>query len=91
MDSMNIMDLGQILALFGLAYKLSSDRAQHAEEMGKIKAQIDHLEKRAGNVDSRLDIIDQKLEKLIASAVRLEAMMNVSNSRYKSLETPLAK
>lgn len=87
---MNMIDLGQIMALIGLAYKLSSDRSVHAEQMGKIKNQIEHLENRAGNVDSRLDIIDQKLEKLIASAVRLEAMMNVSNSRY-NLETPLAK
>ena len=82
---MSTLDLGQILAVLGLFYKLSTDKADHAEEMGRIKSQIEHLEKRASTVDGRLDNIDSKLEKLIASAVRLEALLNAPQ---RVLETP---
>tara|TARA_Y100001938_G_C7834491_1_gene303067 strand:- start:185 stop:457 length:273 start_codon:yes stop_codon:yes gene_type:complete len=82
---MSTLDLGQILAVLALFYKLSADKADHAEQMGRIKSQIEHLENRAGTVDSRLDNIDTKLEKLIASAVRLEALLNTS---HKPLATP---
>tara|TARA_Y200000002_G_scaffold106005_1_gene86515 strand:+ start:193 stop:465 length:273 start_codon:yes stop_codon:yes gene_type:complete len=84
---MSTLDLGQILAVLGLFYKLSTDKADHAEEMGRIKSQIEHLEKRASTVDGRLDNIDSKLEKLIASAVRLEALLNAPQ---RVLETPSA-
>ena len=90
MDNMTALDLGQILAVLALFYRLSTDRANHAEEMGRIKSQIEHLEKRAGTVDSRLDNIDTKLEKLIASAVRLEALLNTSNKPLAT-PSPLAK
>ena len=90
MDNMTALDLGQILAVLALFYRLSTDRANHAEEMGRIKSQIEHLENRAGTVDSRLDNIDSKLEKLIASAVRLEALLNAPQ-RVLETPSPLAK
>ena len=54
METMNAFDIGQILAVIALFYKLSSDRAHHAEDMGRIKSQIEHLESRASTVDTRL-------------------------------------
>ena len=87
MESMSVIDMGQVLAVLGLFYKLSADRAQHAEEMGRIKSQIEYLENKQNTVDTRLDNIDSKLEKLIASVVRLEALISHKNN-YKYLETP---
>ena len=76
METMNAFDIGQILAVIALFYKLSSDRAHHAEDMGRIKSQIEHLESRASTVDTRLGTIDAKLEKLMSSLARVEAILN---------------
>jgi chromosome segregation ATPase len=57
--------------------------------MGRIKSQIEYLQDKQNTVDTRLDNIDSKLEKLIASVIRLEAL--ISHNKNKYLETPKPK
>ena len=87
---MSALDIGTVLAVFGLFYKLSETRAIHAEEMGKIKQQVKSLETRAAHIDTKLNDVDQKLAQLMESNARLEAHLNLLLGRrgHKLMETP---
>jgi predicted nucleic acid-binding Zn-ribbon protein len=75
MMDMSMIDIGTVLAVLGLFYKLSADKAAHAEEMGKLKQQVRSLESRAGKIDDRLESIDDKLANLINAITRLETII----------------
>jgi regulator of replication initiation timing len=87
---MSALDIGTVLAVFGLFYKLSETRAIHAEEMGKIKQQVRSLESRAALIDTKLGDVDQKLSQLMESNARLEAHLNLLLGRrgHKLIDTP---
>jgi len=72
---MSMIDIGTVLAVLGLFYKLSADKAAHAEEMGKLKQQVRSLESRTGRIDDRLESIADKLANLINAITRLETII----------------
>jgi DNA anti-recombination protein RmuC len=72
---MSVIDVGTVLAVLGLFYKLIADKAAQAEEMGKLKQQVKSLETRAGKIDNKLESIDDKLGNLINAVTRLEAIL----------------
>lgn len=78
---MSVFDITTILAVLGLFYKLSTDKAAHAEEMGKLKQQVKSLESRASNVDDKLNSIDDKLGNLINAITRLETLLGQGQQR----------
>ena len=87
---MSALDIGTVLAVFGLFYKLSETRAQHAEEMGKIKQQVLSLETQNTQLNAKLSEVDSKLNQLMESNARLEAHLNLLLGRrgHKLIETP---
>ena len=84
---MNALDVGTVMAILGIIFKTSQDKASSAESLGKMKQQIKSLETRMAASDSKLNEIDQKLGKLIASMTRLETLLGQSNIP-SVLETP---
>jgi hypothetical protein len=72
---MTVIDIGTFLAIGGLLYKITQDKIQAAEEMGKMKQQIKSLETRAGQIDSKLEVIDAKLGNIMAAIARLEVLI----------------
>ena len=84
---MNAIDIGSIVAILGIWFKTTQDKAQAAEELGRMKQQIKSLESRAGAVDSKLSEIDDKLGRLIACMTRLETLLNHQGGG-RILETP---
>lgn len=84
---MNALDVGTVIAILGIIFKTSQDKASSAESLGKMKQQIKSLETRMAASDSKLNEIDQKLGKLIASMTRLETLLGQSNVP-SVLETP---
>ena len=72
---MNPFDIGTILAVLGLFYKLSADKAAHAEEMGRLKQQVRSLESRTSRIDDRLESIDDKLGNLLTAIIKLETII----------------
>jgi len=76
---MNALDVGTVMAILGIIFKTSQDKASSAESLGKMKQQIKSLETRMTVSDSKLNEIDQKLGKLIASMTRLETLLGQSN------------
>jgi len=87
---MSALDVGTVLAVLGLFYKLSETRAIHAEEMGRIKQQVKSLETRASQTDTKFAEIDTKLTQLMESNARLEAHIALLLGRkgQKVTETP---
>ena len=73
--NMSMFDIGTIIAVLGLFFKLSTDKAAHAEEMGRMKQQIKSLETRASKIDDKLESIDDKLGNLITAVARLEGIL----------------
>jgi len=72
---MSMFDIGTVLAVLGLFYKLSVDKAAHAEEMGKLKQQVRSLESRTSRIDDRLESIDDKLGNLLTAIIKLETII----------------
>jgi len=73
--NMSMFDVGTVIAVLGLFYKLSADKAAHSEEMGKIKEKVNNLENHANKIDDKLESIDEKLGNLIISVARLEGIL----------------
>lgn len=71
----NAVDVGAIVAILGLFFKASSDKATHAREMGQLVQQIRSLEARATHVDQKFTEIDAKIERLLACMTRLETLI----------------
>jgi uncharacterized coiled-coil protein SlyX len=74
---MSAIDLGTMIAFVGLYLKTQQDKATAAEAVGVMKQQIKNLEDKAAHVDTRLDQIDEKLAKVLASNTRLETQLNL--------------
>ena len=77
MESMSPIDIGQLLALLAFWLSTSKDKAQKAEELGRMKQQIKSLETRAANVDHQLIEINSKLNQLVESNARLETQLSL--------------
>jgi|TARA_Y100000015_G_C2376514_1_gene82788 septal ring factor EnvC (AmiA/AmiB activator) len=77
MDSMNPIDIGQLLALAAFWFSTVKDKASKAEELGQMKQQIRSLETRASNVDAQLNEINTKLNQLVESNARLETQLTL--------------
>lgn len=84
---MNALDVGTVLALLGVIFKVNQDKAAAAEEVGRMKQQIKSLESRMGQVDNKFSDIDDKLGKLIASMTRLETLLG-HQGQPRVMETP---
>jgi len=89
---MNALDIGTLLALVAFWFSSTKDKSNQAEELGKMKQQIKSLETRAGQVDTQLSEINNKLNDLMASNTRLETQLNLLLNRrriqHNLLETP---
>lgn len=77
METMSPIDIGQVLALLAFWFSTSKDKAQKAEELGRMKQQIKSLETRAANVDHQLIEINSKLNQLVESNARLETQLSL--------------
>lgn len=77
MMDMSAVDLGTLAAFIGIFFKMQSDKALSAEELGRMKQQIKSLETRAGRVDGKLTEIDEKLSLMMAAIARLESQMTM--------------
>ena len=77
MESMSPIDIGQLLALLAFWFSTSKDKAQKAEELGRMKQQLKSLETRAANVDHQLIEINSKLNQLVESNARLETQLTL--------------
>jgi len=74
---MSALDMGTIAAFIGIFFKMQSDKALSAEELGRMKQQIKSLETRAGQVDNKLGDIDEKLSLVLAAIARLDSQMTM--------------
>ena len=77
MDNMSPLDIGQVIALLAFWFSTTREKAQKAEEIGRIKQQIKSLETRAANVDHQLIEINSKLNQLVESNARLETQLSL--------------
>ena len=77
MDNMSPLDIGQVIALLAFWFSTTREKAQKAEEIGRIKQQIKSLETRASNVDHQLIEINSKLNQLVESNARLETQLSL--------------
>mgnify|MGYP003117849990 FL=1 len=77
MDNMRPLDIGQVIALLAFWFSTTREKAQKAEEIGRIKQQIKSLETRAANVDHQLIEINSKLNQLVESNARLETQLSL--------------
>ena len=68
------IDLGVILTLVGLIVKMSQDKANAAEQLGRLKQQVASLEARGSRWDNRFESLESKLEVLIAAVTRIEVL-----------------
>ena len=85
---MSMFDIGTVLAVLGLFYKLSADKAAHAEEMGKLKQQVKSLETRAAKIDNRLESIDTKLGNLLTAITKLETIIGQKGQSQEIAKHP---
>ena len=74
---MSAIDLGTLAAFIAIFFKMQSDKAVSAEELGRMKQQIKSLETRAGRVDGKLTEIDEKLSLMMAAIARLESQLTM--------------
>ena len=77
------IDLGAILSIVALVYSQMKEKARAAEEMGKLKQQVRSLETRANTYDARFDVLDDKIERLLAGVTRLETLLEASRPPSK--------
>ena len=73
---MNAIDIGTLLAIAGLIYKTTQDKIVQAEAMGRLKQQVTNLENKAGQIDTKFESIDDKLQNLLEAVTRLETKIN---------------
>lgn len=69
------IDVGTIVALVAMLWKMSQDKAASAEEMGRLKQQVRSLETRASQSDAKFESVDRKLQQLIEAVARIEATL----------------
>jgi septal ring factor EnvC (AmiA/AmiB activator) len=69
------IDVGTLIALVAMLWKMSQDKAASAEEMGRLKQQIRSLETRASQSDAKFESVDRKLQQLIEAVARIEATL----------------
>tara|TARA_R100001015_G_C4624036_1_gene182041 strand:+ start:1224 stop:1502 length:279 start_codon:yes stop_codon:yes gene_type:complete len=68
------IDLGVILTLVAMIVKMSQDKANAAEQLGRLKQQVASLEARGSRWDNRFESLESKLEVLIAAVTRIEVL-----------------
>lgn len=69
------IDVGTIVALVAMLWKMSQDKAASAEEMGRLKQQVRSLEDKASQSDAKFESVDRKLQQLIEAVARIEATL----------------
>ncbi|WP_348660969.1 hypothetical protein [uncultured Idiomarina sp.] len=79
------IDLGVILTLVAMIVRMSQDKANAAEQMGRLKQQVASLEARGSRWDNRFESLESKLEVLIAAVTRIEVLCE----RDHKARTPL--
>ena len=72
---MTAIDIGTLVALGGMLWKMTQDKAHQAEEMGRLKQQVRSLETRAAQSDEKFSSVDRKLQQLIEAVARIEATL----------------
>ena len=68
------VDLGVILTILAMIVKMSQDKANAAEQLGRLKQQVASLEARGSRWDNRFESLESKLEVLIAAVTRIEVL-----------------
>ena len=68
------IDLGVILTILAMIVKMSQDKANAAEQLGRLKQQVASLEARGSRWDNRFESLESKLEVLIAAVTRIEVL-----------------
>jgi len=68
------IDLGVILTLVAMIVRMSHDKANAAEQLGRLKQQVASLEARGSKWDNRFESLESKLEVLIAAVTRIEVL-----------------
>lgn len=84
---MSPIDIGTLVALVAMLWKMTQDKAAHAEQMGRLKQQVLSLEARASGYDARFTSVERKLETLIEAVARIEATLEAS--RNYQARTPI--
>lgn len=74
MDLSNV-DIGVIVAIIGMIIKSAQDKAIQAEQMGRLKQQVQSLEARGGRWDERFNDIERDLSDIKASLARVETIL----------------
>jgi DNA repair exonuclease SbcCD ATPase subunit len=74
MDLSNV-DIGVIVAIIGMIIKSAQDKAIQAEQMGRLKQQVQSLEARGGRWDERFNDIERDLSDIKASLARVETVL----------------
>ena len=72
---MSAIDIGTLVALGGMLWKMTQDKTAQAEEMGRLKQQVRSLETRASQSDAKFESVDRKLQQLIEAVARIEATL----------------
>ena len=75
MDLSNV-DIGVIVAIIGMIIKSAQDKAAQAEQMGRLKQQVQSLEARGGRWDERFNDIERDLSDIKASLARVETVLS---------------
>ncbi len=75
MDLSNV-DIGVIVAIIGMIIKSAQDKAIQAEQMGRLKQQVQSLEARGGRWDERFNDIERDLSDIKASLARVETVLS---------------
>lgn len=69
---MSGIDMGVIVALFGLFWKSAQDKAHAAMELGRLKQQVAQLQARDGEWVNRFEDMQKRLEVLVSAVTRIE-------------------
>lgn len=77
---MSPVDIGTLVALAGMLWKMTQDKAAHAEQMGRLKQQVLSLEARASGYDAKFASVERKLETLIEAVARIEATLETQRN-----------
>ena len=77
---MTPVDIGTLVALVAMLWKMTQDKAAHAEQMGRLKQQVLSLEARASGYDAKFASVERKLETLIEAVARIEATLETQRN-----------
>ena len=69
---MSGIDMGVIVALFGLLWKSAQDKAHAAMELGRLKQQVAQIQARDGEWVNRFEDMQKRLEVLVSAVTRIE-------------------